>query len=182
MRGLVGELRSPVALIGTLPGIYQDDDLARSLTAAFDDAFAPIVSTIDNMPSYLDPALTPDDFIDWLAGWVGLVPDETWPIERRRAMVAVAWQVYRKRGTVAGLTMHLRLITAGDVEVSDSGGATWAKTAGSKPPGDASYTVKVRVKPPKRETVDAARIDALVAAAKPAHVAHTVEIGDRAAP
>jgi hypothetical protein len=78
--------------------------------------------------------------------------------------------------------MQLRLLTAGDVEVTDSGGASWSKTPGSKPPGDGSYSVRVRVKPPKKETIDAARLNALVAAAKPAHVAHTVEIGDRAAP
>ena len=32
------------------------------------------------------------------------------------------------------------------------------------------------------ERVQLARLEALVGAAKPAHVAHTVEIGDRAAP
>jgi phage tail-like protein len=182
MRGLVAELESPRPLIGSLPGLYQEDDLARALTGAFDAAFAPILSTIDNISSYLDPALTPDDFLDWLAGWVGLLPDETWPIERRRALVAVASQVYRKRGTATGVAMHLRLLTAGEVTVEDSGGSTWANKPGSKAPGDGSYTVKVRVKPHKKETLDPARLDAIVAAAKPAHVSHAVEIGDRAAP
>jgi phage tail-like protein len=182
VRGLVADLASPQPLADSLPGIYQEDELARALTRAFDDGLAPIVGTIDNIAAYLDPALTPDDFLDWLAGWVGILPDETWPIERRRAIVAVASQIYRRRGTAAGLTMQLRLLTAGDVEVTDSGGASWSKTPGSKPPGDGSYSVRVRVKPPKKETIDAARLNALVAAAKPAHVAHTVEIGDRAAP
>jgi phage tail-like protein len=165
-----------------MPGLYQEDELARALTAAFDGAYAPVLSTIDNLAAYLDPALTPDDFLDWLAGWVGILPDETWPIERRRALVSVASQVYGKRGTAAGLAMHLRLLTAGEVDVTDSGGASWANKPGSTPPGDGSYSVKVRVKPPKKETLDAARLDALVAAAKPAHLSHTVVIGDRAAP
>jgi phage tail-like protein len=182
VRGLVADLASPRPLIGSLPGIYVEDELASALTAAFDDAYAPILSTIDNVAAYLDPALTPDDFLDWLGGWVGLLPDETWPIERRRALVAVAWQVYRKRGTAAGLAMHLRLLTAGEVEITDSGGATWASKPGSKPPGDGSFSVNVRVKPPKKETLDAARLEALVAAAKPAHLSHTVVIGDKGAP
>ncbi|HLX34145.1 MAG TPA: phage tail protein [Candidatus Limnocylindrales bacterium] len=181
MRGVVGELRSPQPLIVYLPGLYQEDDLARALTGAFDDAYAPVLSTIDNLAAYLDPALTPVDFLDWLAGWVGLVLDETWPIERRRAIVAVASQIYRRRGTAAGLSMQLKLLTAGDVAVSDSGGATWSKSPGSKPPGDASYTLSVRVKPAKKESIDAAKLDALVAAAKPAHVTHTVETGDKPA-
>jgi phage tail-like protein len=180
MRGAVAELRSPRQIIDSLPGLYQEDELARALTAAFDDAYAPVLSTIDNLDAYLDPALTPEDFLDWLAGWVGLLLDETWPIERRRALVALASQIYRRRGTASGLTMQLKLLTSGEIAVSDSGGASWSKTPGSKPPGDSSCSVAVRVKPAKKESIDAAKLDALVAAAKPAHVAHSVDTGDRA--
>lgn len=181
MRGLVEELHSPRPLIGSLPGIYQEDDVARSLTGVFDDALAPVLSTLDNLPAYLDPALAPDDFLDWLAGWVGLLPDETWPVERRRALVALAVQLYRRRGTAAGLSMHVRLLGAGDVEVKDSGGATWSKRPGSKPPGDASYSLTVKVTQPKKGKLDPAKIDALVASAKPAHVAHKVTFTDGSA-
>jgi phage tail-like protein len=177
-RGLVEGLASPQPLIETLPGLYQEDDLAKELTRAFDDVLAPVMSTIDNIDSYLDPALTPEDFLDWLAGWVGLLPDETWPIERRRALVAVAAHLYRNRGTAAGLAMHLRLLTAGEVEVVDSGGSVWSTTSGTPAPGDGSYSVTVRMKPPKKGGADRASIDALVAAAKPAHVAHKLEIGE----
>jgi phage tail-like protein len=181
VRGVVTDLGSPRQLIGSLPGLYQEDELARALTAAFDDAYAPVLSTIDNLEAYLDPALTPEDFLDWLGGWVGLVLDETWPIERRRALVAVASQIYRRRGTAAGLSMQLKLLTSGEIAVTDSGGVSWSKTPGSKPPGDASYAVAVRVKPAKKESIDAAKLDALVAAAKPAHVTHAVETGDKSA-
>jgi phage tail-like protein len=175
-RGLVSGLAVPKPLIGTLPGLYQTDLLAESLTRAFDDVIAPIVATLDNFDSYLDPALTPEDFLDWLAGWVGLLPDETWPIERRRALVAVAADLYRSRGTAGGLAMHVKLLTAGDVEVADSGGSVWSTSAGTAAPGDGSYSVTVKVKPPKKGGVEKARIEALVAAAKPAHVTHQVEI------
>ena len=181
MRGLVEELGTPRALIDSLPGIYQEDELARSLTSVFDDALAPIVSTIDNVAAYLDPALAPDDFLDWLAGWVGILPDETWPVERRRALVALAVQLYRRRGTAAGLAMHVRLLGAADVEVKDSGGSTWSKKPGSKPPGDRSYSVTVKVTPPKKGKLDAAKIEALVASAKPAHVSHKVSVADGSA-
>lgn len=181
MRGLVASLETPRPLIDSLPGIYQEDDLARTLTTVFDDSLAPVLSTIDNLQAYLDPALTPEDFLDWLAGWVGILPDETWPIERRRALVALAVQLYRRRGTPAGLAMHLRLLGAGDVQVTDSGGASWSKTPGSKAPGDSSFRVKVKVTPPKKGAVDAVKVDALVSSSKPAHVAHEVTIGERAA-
>ncbi len=181
MRGLVDELGTPRRLIDSLPGIYQEDELAKRLTSVFDDALAPIVSTIDNLPAYLDPALAPDDFLDWLAGWVGIPPDETWPVERRRAIVALAVQLHRRRGTAAGLAMHIRLLGAPDVDVTDSGGATWSKTPGAKPPGDGSYSLTVTVTPPKKGQLDAAKIEALVASAKPAHVAHKVTVAERSA-
>ena len=177
-RGLIDGLLAPRPLIETLPGLYQEDRLAPSLTAAFDDALAVVVNTIDNFDAYLDPALTPEDFLDWLAGWVGLLPDETWPVERRRALIAVAAELYRSRGTLAGLTMHVRLLTAGEVEVVDSGGSVWSSTAGTPAPGDGSYSVTVRVKKPRKGDVDQARIDAVVATAKPAHVTHRVEIAE----
>lgn len=181
MRGLVPQLPTPSPLIESLPGIYQEDDVARSLTGVFDDALAPIVNTIDNLPAYLDPALAPDDFVDWLAGWVGVMPDETWPIERRRALVALAVQLYRRRGTAGGLAMHVRLLGAADVDVSDSGGSIWSKKPGTKPPGDSSYSLSVKVTPPKKGQLDAAKIEALVASAKPAHVVHKVTLADRSA-
>ena len=161
-RGAVSGLSSPWPTIASLPGLYQDDELASALTGALDEVLA--------------PALTPEDFLDWLAGWVGIVLDETWPLERRRALVAAAAQLYRKRGTTAGLAMHLRLFAGGEVEITESGGATWSATAGAAAPGDPSFSVTVRLRPPKKAAVDIARVEALVAAEKPAHVVHRIEI------
>ena len=167
---------SPVPLGPTLPGLYQEDEFTQRFTTAFDEVLAPVMSTIDNFPAYLDPALTPEDFLDWLAGWVGVLLDETWPIERRRAFVSVASQLYRTRGTAAGLAAHVRLFTAGEVEVTDSGGSAWSPTADAEPPGSPDFSLTVKVTPPAKGKVDTARLNALVAAAKPAHVKHTVEV------
>ena len=177
-RGAIDGYDSPWPLIEHLPGLYQDDLLAQELTSAFDEVLAPAIGSIDNFYAYLDPALTPEDFLDWLAGWVGLLPDENWSIERRRAIVALAAQLYRNRGTVSGLLMHVKLFAAGEVEVVDNGGAAWATTSGAGVPGDAHYGLTVRVKPARKGSVDRDRLDALVAAAKPAHVPHTIEIVD----
>ncbi len=83
MRGAVPGLASAFPIVETLPALYQEDPLARDLTDAFDEVLAPAISTIDNLGAYLDPALTPDDFLEWLGGWVAALLDETWPIERR---------------------------------------------------------------------------------------------------
>ena len=176
-RGSVDGYPSPWPLIEHLPGLYQDDMLASDLTAAFDEILAPAIGAIDNFAAYLDPALTPEDFLDWLAGWVGLLPDENWPVERRRAIIALAAQLYRSRGTVKGLAMHVKLFTSGDVEIIDSGAAAWASTPDAAVPGDPQLGLTVRVKASKKGvTIDRDRLDTLVAAAKPAHVPHTIEI------
>jgi phage tail-like protein len=175
-RGSIDGYPSPWPLIENLPGLYHDDGLARELTAAFDEVLAPAIGALDNFAAYLDPALTPEDFLDWLAGWVGLLPDENWSIERRRAIVALAAQLYRNRGTVNGLLMHVKLFAAGDVEVVDNGGAAWSTTTDAAVPGNAQLGLTVRIKPKGRGGVDRDRLDALVAAAKPAHVPHSIEI------
>lgn len=178
-RGHVAGLVSPAPMGPTMPGLYQDDEFSQRFISAFDEVLAPVMSTIDNFSAYLDPALTPEDFLDWLAGWVGVLLDETWPIERRRAFVAIASQLYKTRGTAAGLAAQVRLFTAGDVSIDESGGSAWSPTADAEPPGSPEFSVAVKVTPPAKAKIDAARLNALVAAAKPAHVKHTVEVVSR---
>jgi len=178
-RGHVAGMASPAPMGPTMPGLYQEDEFSQRFISAFDEVLAPVMSTIDNFSAYLDPALTPEDFLDWLAGWVGVLLDETWPIERRRAFVAIASQLYRTRGTAAGLAAQVRLFTAGDVSIEESGGSAWSPTADAAAPGTADFSVTVKVTPPAKAKIDAARLNALVAAAKPAHVKHSVEVVSR---
>jgi phage tail-like protein len=176
VRGLVPGLLSAHPIVETLPALYQEDDLARRLTRALDEVLAPAISTIDNLGAYLDPALTPDDFLEWLGSWVAALLDETWPIERRRAFVAQAADLHRRRGTVAGLADHVRVFTDGEVHITESGGAAWSATSGGMPPGSPQRSLHVRVTVRAPSDVDVARLDALVAGAKPAHLGHTVEV------
>lgn len=175
--GVVAGYRSPHPLIGGLPGLYHEDDFSRRWLSAFDDLLAPVFLALENLPSYLDPALTPEDFLDWLAGWVGVLLDENWPIERRRTFVGQAAELYRMRGTAAGLAAHVRVFTGGDVHIEDSGGVTWSRQSGGPIPGRPEHRVRVRVGGAPA-AVDRDRLDALVATAKPAHCVHSVEVSD----
>lgn len=178
MRGLV-DLETPHPLGSYLPAIYQEDDLYLRFLSAFDVALAPILSTLDNLAAYLDPRLAPDDFVDWLAEWVGFALDERWSLARRREFVRHAVRLYHKRGTVAGLRHHVAIFSGGDAEVIENGGAAWSRTSGASLPGssEAGLLVRVHVVPPHEIDID--RLDALVAAAKPAHVPHRVEVVER---
>ncbi|HEY4331219.1 MAG TPA: phage tail protein, partial [Ilumatobacteraceae bacterium] len=86
-----------------LPAMYLDEDFVQRFCDGLDEVLAPIPSALDNFSAILDPELTAPDFLEWLADWVGVEIDHTWPIERRRMMVLNAAEIYRRRGTAAGL-------------------------------------------------------------------------------
>jgi phage tail-like protein len=175
-RALVPGLTSPHPLGDRLPAMYLDDSFVQRMTGALDEVLAPVFSSMDNLDTYFDPALAPEDFVRWLGSWVGLVLDESLPAERQRAVLAQAVDLYRVRGTAAGLTAYLRLLTGADVHVEESGGTSYSQGAYPDQPGEAGFSMLVRLRPPGGTTLNAARVDALVAAAKPAHVVHRVMI------
>ncbi|TME51789.1 MAG: phage tail protein [Chloroflexi bacterium] len=179
-RGLVRSVISPHPLADTLPALFQEDDFTRRFVSAFDAALAPIFVTLDNLTAYLDPWLAPDDFLEWLGGWFGLILDEGWSIERRRALLANAFEFYRMRGTARGLKAQVEIFTGGAVDVIDTGGVATSTTAGEALPGSPNFAVMVRVTVDDPSTISVARLDALVAAAKPAHITHKVEVVKRA--
>ncbi|MGW2847530.1 hypothetical protein ACWC5G_21895, partial [Streptomyces sp. NPDC001274] len=65
-RAAVPGLPSRYPIGGLLPALYADDDLAQRFTAGLDTVLAPVLSTLDNLPAYFDPALAPADFLPWL--------------------------------------------------------------------------------------------------------------------
>jgi len=169
-------LRNPHPLGEALPAVYADDEVAQRLTAALDAVVAPAICALDNFAAYLDPALTPPDFLDWLAGWVGVVLDENWPLERRRGLVARLAGLYARRGTVAALAEEVSLYTLVAPEITENGGVTWSSTPGGPLPGRPEPGLTVRVRGADAAAVDPARVEAIVAGAKPAHVPHAVEV------
>ena len=173
-------LASPRPLIGSLPALYQDDPMAQAWLAALDEVLAPVFLTLDGFPAYLDPWLTPADFVPWLAGWVGLVLDPAWPMGRRRAAIARAAELYRLRGTRQGVEAAVELATGVSPEVTESGGATWSGRPTAGPPAGADpaagpyLVVRLRVAAGSSPDLSAAR--RAVELSAPAHVPATVEI------
>lgn len=178
MRGTVAGLGSPHPIGGLMPAVFQDDPFTMRWTDALDEVLAPVPAVLDCIEAYFDPLLAPEDFLAWVAGWCGMTLDENWPLPRRRAVVAAAPELYRERGTVAGLRRHVELVTGGQVEISDSGGVTWSATpvdlGDSAWPDGPGLTIRVSVTDPAEINVRA--LDALISAIKPAHVMHRLEV------
>jgi len=170
----------PRKLIETMPAVYQEDDFfTRRLTEGLDECLAPIMSTLDCLSAYVDPYLTPTDFLDWLASWVSMVLDETWAEDRRRATLAHAVELYKMRGTAAGMRAEVQIFTGGAVEINESGGCVWSATPGGEFPGEPSPRLAVRVIVNDDTAVSERAVNAIVSAAKPAHVVHAVEVVKR---
>ncbi|HSH23638.1 MAG: phage tail protein [Actinomycetota bacterium] len=177
MRGAIPGLPSPTPLAGLLPGIFQEEDrFALRFTDGLDEVLAPVFATLDSLEAYVDPLLSPADFLDWLGGWVGVILDENWPVERRRLLIANAVDLYRTRGTAEGLRAELELLTGGAVDIRESGVSLWSPTPGGEASDHEPPWVAVRVVVTGEPAVSRRAVDAVVAAAKPAHVAHTVEV------
>ncbi|MEV6681587.1 phage tail protein [Streptomyces erythrochromogenes] len=179
MRGTVAGLASPYPIGGMLPAVFQEDEFVQRFTAGLDDVVAPVVSTLDCLEHYLDPALAPEDFLPWLAGWLDMDLGTSGDLVRRRRLLAAAGDLYRRRGTLGGLRDHLWLLFGGQVEVADGTRITVRTTAspqgGAEDPQERpSRTLRVRIAP--EEPVDHAVVDRFVAAAKPAHLPHVVEV------
>lgn len=173
---MIEGLDSAIPLALQLPAVYQEDEFTQRLVSAFDAALAPVLATLDDLPVYVDPRLAPDDFVAWLAGWVGAELEHATTVAARREVVATAVSLHRRRGTAGGIADVVRIATLGRVEVVESGGSRWAQAPGSAFPGDAPAVLRVRVTVDHAAGVDPRQLDALVAAVKPAHVAHTVEV------
>ncbi len=167
---------NPHPLASLLPGLFKEDAFSLGLCAGLDDVLGPVPVTLDCLDAYFDPWLTPGDFLEWLATWVGLSLDQNWSDAQRRALVAGAADLYRWQGTARGIVEHVRLYVGAEPEVSDSGAVAWSAQANGTLPGSVTPHLEVTVRVPDGTEVDLARVETIVAAAKPAHVPHTVTL------
>ena len=176
MRGHIDDLDTPHALADFLPSILQEDDFYQRFVTSFDDGLAPVFCTLDNLEYYLDPMTAPDDFVDWLAAWVAITIDESWPAEKRRAFVRDAAVVHGRRGTAQALASLVEIFTGGTVQIEETGASSWSRAPHGQLPGTEAPIVIVRVLVAEPQRVDRAALAELVAGARPAHVAFRVEV------
>lgn len=167
-------VRHPIAEL--LPAIYVEDGFVQRFTAALDEVIAPVFAVLDGFADYLDPSLAPEDFLDWLIQWVALDADESWTPPQRRELVGQAIDLHRWRGTRWGLSTHVRLLTGGEVEVTDTGGCVSSNRPLAPLPGTDPARVLVRVWVPDPAAVDHSALTAAVLEAVPAQVAVSVEV------
>jgi phage tail-like protein len=102
-----------------LPKAFSRDEpsaeFLRRYLALFDGFLGELDARATARHAILDAAATPAEALAWLAGFVGLVLDERWPVPVQRAILAEAAWLFRFRGTVPGLARFLSLYLGNDV-------------------------------------------------------------------
>ena len=99
--------------VDDLPAVFSEDPRARDFTerfvGLFDAWLEDVDDVLDRRAALLDPAALPDDALGWLGGLIGLGFEAEMSVERRRALLAAAPDLYRRRGTPQGLLDTLRV-------------------------------------------------------------------------
>jgi phage tail-like protein len=178
MRGAVVGLPTPHPLGAMLPAFMQEDSFTVRLTEGLDAVLAPVLSVLDCLDAYVDPRVAPEDFLVWLADWVGAALDDHSGDDERRWSVLVAAEMHRARGTIAGLRTHLELATGGEVEVIETGGVEVSvRPTDPDDPSSEGLLIRLTVADPAAVRIRA--VEELVDAVKPAHLPHVIEVISR---
>ena len=115
-------------LFERLPAVYRQDGetgfvfrflalFAEVLSAQEDDIYA--------LYRNLDPDTALEDFLDWLASWVALELDETWPVEKRRSLISRAVDLYKWRGKIQGIKEFVEIYTGIAPEIIEAYTLGW---------------------------------------------------------
>lgn len=128
-----------------LPAIYDTEREDRSFLerylSVFESMFVDVEAGIESVPEVLDPGGVPPEFVGWLGSWLASETDSAWPTAARREFLARASELYRLRGTPAGLVETVRIyLRHAETDVPDwfrerPGAAMTTGGAGPSTPG-----------------------------------------------
>jgi len=96
-------------------GVATPADFLERFLGIVEGVLTPIEDRVADAFVLTDARGVPDDSLEWLASWVGLTFDPQIPAGRRRAMLAAAAKLARRRGTLGGLQLALDVVTDGMV-------------------------------------------------------------------
>ena len=98
-----------------LPAVYQEDEASRDFLerflSLFETFFTDTEEKIEHIVRYFDVDATPSDFLPWLARWLALAADDNWTEAQLRELIGQAPDLYRKRGTRAGIEKIIEIFT-----------------------------------------------------------------------
>jgi phage tail-like protein len=104
-----------VSYLDLLPQVFRRDPDGAAFLDHFLSLFESVFTRVEDRYEWfsraLDPAAAPPDVVVWLASLIDLSFDPSWPLERRRALLAAAIGLYKQRGTPEGLIRYIEIYT-----------------------------------------------------------------------
>jgi phage tail-like protein len=142
----------------SMPSIYHETDFAMRFVGALEGVLDPIAAVLDGLPQHFSPDYAPRATIDMLSAWLGVENDEAQELDARRESVRMAAELGRRRGTVRGLELALRLGFPGiPMRVEDDGGVRWSMDGAPAKVDPARFVVYVDMPIPEDRQVAIAR-------------------------
>jgi phage tail-like protein len=83
----------------------------------FESFFTELDGRIEGLSQIFNPHACPAEALEWLAGFVALSLDPRLPEDRRRMLVREAMWLFRRRGTVPGLSRLCTIVTGAPVDI-----------------------------------------------------------------
>lgn len=127
------------SLLRYLPALYRDDPASAAFLerflSIFESTFVDVEEEVEGLTRYFDPDGVEAEYLSWLGGWLAVDVDGAWPESATRAFLARAPDLFRSRGTRAGLLDVVGLYLE-SVGALDTGTRTDAAGAPSEAAGD----------------------------------------------
>jgi phage tail-like protein len=158
----------------SMPAIYHETDFAMRFVGALEGVLDPIAAVLDSLPEHFSPDYAPSLMVDMLAAWLGAELDEAQELEARRENVRMAAELGRRRGTVRGMELALRL-SFPDIptRVEDDGGVRWSLDGAPAKVDPARFVVYVDTPIPEERQLAIARC---IERHKPVHAVYRLRI------
>jgi phage tail-like protein len=127
-----------LSYLSYLPAIYSRRDPAADAPGAlfleryltlFERVLTGIEESYEEVSRLLNLDATTPEWLSWLASWLGLALDPSWPLDRRRQLLGNALALYRLRGTPEGLSRYVEIYSGSRPELME-GFRTRARPAG----------------------------------------------------
>lgn len=103
-----------VTSLELLPAVYREDPRAEDFTerflSLFDASIGDLDALIARFPALLDGQGVDERVLPWLGGFLDVAFEPSWPVDRRRAILAAVPELYRLRGTPAGIALAVERV------------------------------------------------------------------------
>jgi phage tail-like protein len=112
-----------VTSLELLPSVYREtpeaEDFGERFLSLFDASIGDLDRAIERAPALLDVEGIPNEALAWLATFFDIAFDPAWTSAQRRELLHRAPEIFRRRGTVAGLRLVISIVFGVDPYIDE---------------------------------------------------------------